>query len=328
MIGLEWPWLLLLLPAPLLARSLLPATSQTSVAALRTPFVHEITRSNTTLTQPPARSWPLWLGLLAWALLLLASSRPQWLGDPIALPVSGRDLMLAMDISGSMQEQDFTLRGQRVTRIEATKAVANEFIQQREGDRIGLILFGDQAYLQAPLTFDRTTVQTLMQEAAIGLAGKKTAIGDAIGLGIKRMQGDDPNRVMVLLTDGANTAGEIDPVVAAGIAAEAGLKIYTIGIGADEMLVGGIFGTRRVNPSRDLDEETLETIATVTGGRFFRAHDTGELQQIYQLLDTLEPVEKGHSVFRPAIALYPWPLGVSIAVCLLILSLRSHRKPL
>jgi Ca-activated chloride channel family protein len=165
------------------------------------------------------------------------------------------------------------------------------------------------------LTFDRVTVDTLLREAVIGLAGKETAIGDAIGLAVKRLRDQPQNsRVLVLLTDGANTAGELSPVKAAQLAAEENLKIYTIGIGADEMLVRSLFGTRRVNPSADLDEKTLKAIAQTTGGRYFRARDTAELEKIYGLLDALEPVEKDPQAFRPTRALYYWPLAGALAI--------------
>jgi Ca-activated chloride channel family protein len=222
-------------------------------------------------------------------------------------------MMLAVDLSFSMQEEDFELQGQWVDRLSATKAVAQEFIMRRKGDRIGLILFGENAYLQTPLTFDRETVRTLLLESQIGLAGRATAIGDAIGLALKRLRDqDDSNRVLILLTDGANTAGEIEPIQAAELAAQNGLTIYTIGIGADEMLVRSLFGTRRVNPSADLDESTLRGIAQMTGGQYFRARDTGELEKIYQLLDALEPIEQDPETFRPVAALFQWPLGAAL----------------
>jgi Ca-activated chloride channel family protein len=212
-----------------------------------------------------------------------------------------------------------------VNRLQATQQVAGDFIEQRVGDRIGLILFGQQAYLQTPLTFDRKTVQQLLQEAVIGLAGKETAIGDAIGLAVKRLR-DHPvdSRVLILLTDGANTAGEVSPLKAAELAAQAGLKIYTIGIGADELLVRSLFGTRRVNPSQDLDEKTLTAIAETTGGRYFRARHLEELQQIYQLLDRLEPVNEDAQYFRPRHALYPWPLAGALLLALALLILHQR----
>ena len=191
----------------------------------------------------------------------------------------------------------------------------DDFINRRVGDRVGLILFGTQAYLQTPLTFDRKTVQTLLDESAIGLAGDNTAIGDAIGLAVKRLKNQPANsRVLILLTDGANTAGEISPLKAAELAAANQLKIYTIGVGADEMIVRSFFGNRKVNPSRDLDENTLVKVAESTGGRYFRARNADELNNIYMLLDQLEPVEKDKQYFRPRSELYYWPLSLALAL--------------
>jgi len=319
MIHFAWPWLLIILPLPLLLRWLLPSAEQGEEAALRAPFMHGVQLSAQTSKQSTAKRWRKILAAVVWLLLVFAAMRPQWLGDAVELPLTGRDLMLAVDLSGSMQEEDFVLNGQTVDRLTATKKVAGSFIRKRVGDRLGLILFGERAYLQTPLTFDRDTVVTLLLESAIGLAGKKTAIGDAIGLAVKRLK-DNPaeSRVLILLTDGANTAGVVDPVKAAGLAAQKGLTIYTIGIGADEMIVRGLFGNRRVNPSRDLDEAALKQIAQQTGGRYFRARDTKQLEQVYSVIDQLEPVEQEQQLFRPRRALYYWPLGIALFLALLL----------
>jgi Ca-activated chloride channel family protein len=235
--------------------------------------------------------------------------------------------MLAVDLSGSMQTQDFSLNGQQVTRLDAIKAIAGEFIKLRVGDRIGLILFGTQAYVQTPLTFDRTTVNTLLQESAIGLAGDQTAIGDAIGLATKRLR-ENPqgNKVLILLTDGASNAGEVEPLKAAELAAKEGLTIYTIGIGADEMEVESAFGTQRVNPSSDLDEKTLKGIADATHGRYFRAHDTAQLDDVYAAVDKLQPVNQEKQSFRPRQALFYWPLSLAALLSALLLLIKASRR--
>jgi Ca-activated chloride channel family protein len=257
----------------------------------------------------------------------LAIMRPQWLGEFIEFPVSGRDLIIAVDLSGSMQEEDFVLKGQRVDRLTATKFVAGDFIERRIGDRIGLILFGERAYLQAPLTLDRDTVKTLLYESAIGLAGRATAIGDAIGLAVKRIrQRENSNRVLILLTDGANSAGEVEPLEAARLAAREGLKIYTIGVGADEMVVEFFFGTRKINPSADLDEKALTEIADMTGGKYFRARDTQELDKIYAIMDELEPVERDVRRFRPRKSLYFGPLSIALALSTSLLLYNFSRR--
>lgn len=327
MIQFEWWWILLAWPLPLLARWLTRPTAQQQRRALRAPFLGDFLEVRVDERRGWIKRWPLMAALLAWTALVLAGGRPQWLGDPVSLPVSGRDLVLAVDLSGSMEVEDFRLENEIVDRLSATKVVAGDFIERREGDRIGLILFGRNAYLQAPLTFDRTTVHQLLMESVIGLAGQETAIGDAIGLAVKHLRDDEvENKVLVLVTDGANTAGTITPVKAAELAASAGLKIYTIGIGADELMVQSLFGTRRVNPSRDLDEEALTEIAHTTGGRYFRARDTAELENIYALLDELEPAVQDPLYFRPVNALFMWPLGAAFLISgLLMVSLARGR---
>jgi Ca-activated chloride channel family protein len=322
MLSLAWPWVLLALPLPFIVRALLPEANQLQEAGLRVPsfvgfdVLADRSRSEQLL------NWRIWVAMIAWVLLVIAAARPERIGDELDVPVSGRNLMLAVDLSGSMDQKDFELGNRRVDRLTATKAVASDFISRREGDRIGLILFGERAYLQVPLTLDRETVKILLMEAFIGLAGEKTAIGDAITLAVKRIhdqEEDAGEQVLVLLTDGANTAGEIDPMKAAELAAQVGLRIYTIGIGAEQLEVASIIGgRRRVNPSADLDEETLTGIADLTGGRYFRATDTATLQDIYRLVDELEPVEEPEAGFRPVQSLYFWPLSGVFALTALL----------
>lgn len=311
--SLAWPWMLLALPLPFLVRYLMPAVVGTQDAGLKVPSFKSFAVLKDRSEVEQLLNWRFWLSMIAWVLLVLAAAKPEHIGDELEVPVSGRNLMLAVDLSGSMDAKDFEIGSRRVDRLTATKAVASDFIGRREGDRIGLILFGERAYLQVPLTLDRETVKTLLLEAFIGLAGEKTAIGDAITLAVKRIheQGEDAQeQVLILLTDGANTAGEIDPLKAADLAQQIGLRIYTIGIGAEQMVVSSITGgMRRVNPSADLDETTLTQIATMTGGRYFRAKDTAGLQEIYRLLDEMEPVAEPEAGFRPVKSLYFWPLA-------------------
>ena len=315
MISFEWPWMILLLPLPYLVRKLSKPVGNTREAALRVPFLDDFTDRTGKAPELRSEKWLTFFATIAWLLLVVAIMRPQWMGDFVEFPVSGRDMIMAVDLSGSMQEEDFLLRGQRVDRLTATKFVAGDFIDRRIGDRIGLILFGERAYLQAPLTLDRETVKTLLYESAIGLAGRATAIGDAIGLAVKRLRlRENANKVLILLTDGANSAGEVEPIEAARLAAREGLKIYTIGVGADEMVVDFFFGSRKINPSADLDEKTLTEIADMTGGRYFRARDTQELDKIYALLDELEPVERDVRRFRPRKSLYYWPLAIAMFI--------------
>ena len=316
--SLAWPWMLLALPLPLLVRMLAPPAMTTQDAGLMVPSLRGFAILADRSEAEQLLNWRFWLAVIAWILLVLAAARPERIGDELDVPVSGRNLMLAVDLSGSMDAKDFELGNRRVDRLTATKAVASDFIGRREGDRLGLILFGERAYLQVPLTLDRETVKTLLLEAFIGLAGEKTAIGDAITLAVKRIhdQGaEGTEQVLILLTDGANTAGAIDPLKAAELAQQIGLRIYTIGIGAQEMVVSSITGgLRRVNPSADLDEKTLTSIADLTGGRYFRAKDTAALQDIYRLLDEMEPVAEPEAGFRPVKSLFYWPLGGALAL--------------
>jgi Ca-activated chloride channel family protein len=327
-----WPWMFLALPLPLLVRALLPRAPQQHEAGLRVPDLGSFAVLAGRSDAEQLQNWRFWLAAAAWGLLVVAAARPERIGEDVAVPVSGRNLMLAVDLSGSMDAKDFELGGRRVDRLTATKAVASDFIRRREGDRIGLILFGERAYLQAPLTLDRETVNTLLMEAFIGLAGEKTAIGDAITLAVKRLyeQGAEASeQVLVLLTDGANTAGQIEPLKAAELAADIGLRIYTIGIGAEQMVVPSVTGLlRSVNPSADLDEATLTKIADLTGGHYFRARDTAALQEIYRLLDELEPVAEPEAGFRPVQSYYHWPLGGAFALAgLLALSSLASALP-
>jgi Ca-activated chloride channel family protein len=321
MLSLAWWWMLFLLPVPWLLRRVLSREKLDRGAALTVPPGSPLSALVGSAAGVASRSWlPAVLLGAVWALTVLAAARPQHIGEPLTLPASGRDLLLAVDLSGSMEEQDFELGGSWVDRLTATKAVADAFIDERVGDRLGLILFGREAYLQTPLTFDRETVRTLLGESQIGLAGKETAIGDAIGLAIRTLDDagiEDGRRVLVLMTDGANTAGEVDPLKAAELAAQRSMIIYTIGIGADQMTVRTLFGVRQINPSADLDEATLLQIAELTGGRYFRARDTEELAQIYTILDALEPAETDQAGFRPVAELFHWPLGAAALLALI-----------
>lgn len=312
---LAWPWLLLLLPLPWLVRMVLKATPQLPMQALRVPWYALVGGSNGGYLK---RSALAAAAALIWLLLVSAAVRPQWVGEIESIPVTGRDLLLAVDISGSMDTQDMILNQQAVNRLTVVKQVAGEFIQRRRGDRVGLVLFGSRAYLQTPLTFDTQTTAILLDEAEIGLAGRETAIGDAIGLSVKRLREDAATeRVLILLTDGANTSGEVQPMQATEFAAREGLTIYTVGVGADEMMVRDFFGSRLVNPSADLDEDTLRAIAERTGGAYFRARDAQALEDIYAQLDKLEPVESDQESVRPVEDLFYWPLSIAFFVALL-----------
>ncbi|QSX28843.1 VWA domain-containing protein [Shewanella cyperi] len=319
MLTLAWPWLLMLLPLPLLIKN---NASRDSDARLHLPGVAGLARPKLQRTSAAGRKTLL----LLWALLLLALSRPQWLGDPIELPSKGRDLMLAVDLSGSMQIEDMVLNGATVDRFTLIQQVVSDFIERRKGDRLGLILFADHAYLQAPLTQDRRSVAQYLREAQIGLVGKQTAIGEAIALAVKRFDSlEDSNRILVLLTDGSNNAGDMAPDQAAAIAAERKVKIYSIGVGAEAMERRTLFGRERVNPSMDLDEAQLQSLANTTGGKYFRARNTEELEQIYQAIDELEPVSRDQQSFRPSADLFYLPLSLALLLSLWLALRGRHR---
>ncbi|WP_297188199.1 VWA domain-containing protein [uncultured Porticoccus sp.] len=313
MLTFEWPWLFILLPVPVLYR-MLRSRAEATTPALKVPVYSALSRNVS--VQKNGGSWH-WFALAlltaTWIALLAAAARPTWVGDPIAIPSTGRDLLMAVDISGSMQETDMQIGGNTVDRLTAVKQVIGEFVERRQGDRMGLILFGTRPYLQTPLTFDRRTLNVLLNEAQIGFAGDRTAIGDAIGLAVKRLQPrPKSHRVLILLTDGANSAGRVKPLEAADIAARENIVIHTIGIGAEVKLERSLFGTRRINPSSDLDEATLTAIAEKTGGQYFRARNPEELEAIYRQLDKLEPIAQEAETLRPTKALFYWPLGFAL----------------
>lgn len=320
MVNLAWPWLLVLLPLPWLLKRLWPGPHATTepVAAPVLPIQSRL-QGMPGVSQQGAvrRRWLTLLLALAWALLVLALARPQHVGEAIREPVTGRDLMLAVDISPSMEERDMVLGGRPLNRLEALKVVLDDFISQRQGDRLGLLLFGSEPYIQAPLTFDHETLRTLLSEAGLGMAGRATAIGDAIGLAVKQLrERPQEHRVLILLTDGANTAGNLSPEKASEIAADSDVRIHTIGIGSESSIRQGLFGSRRVNPSSSLDEAQLRSIASDTGGHYFRARSIEQLQGIYQEIDQLEPLELEGKPWRPVTELYAWPAGAALALWL------------
>jgi Ca-activated chloride channel family protein len=311
-----WPWFAVALPLPWLVAHVLPPARVAGGPALRLPYA--LKGLDTATGASPVPRWRQVFAWLAWALLIAAAARPQWLGEPQALPRSGRDLLLAVDASGSMSTQDMQIGGDAISRYGAVKAIAGDFIHRRVGDRIGLIVFGSQAYLLTPLTFDRDTVLTQLNESSVGLPGRETAIGDAVGLGVKRLRDRPQNeRVLILLTDGVNDAGELDPNKSIELARAEHVKIYAIGIGAEAMRVDGFFGSRIVNPSADLDARLLTAMAEKTGGQFYRARNTAELARIYGEIDKLEPSADAQEQFRPIDELFYWPLSGAVLIALL-----------
>jgi Ca-activated chloride channel family protein len=323
-IELARPWALWLLPLPLLAL-LLPPARRLAGSALRLPLAlppSALSGSRTRLL-----SSRLLAALPVWALLCFAAAQPQRLGEIEAPPSSGRDLMLAVDVSGSMAAEDMQVGGRRVDRLTAVKRVLGDFLDRRAGDRVGLILFGQSAYLLTPLTFDRAHVRYQLETSVIGMAGRETAIGDAVGLGVKRLrERGEGERVLILLTDGVHNAGALDPDRATQLAVAEGVRVHTIGMGGD----GGatsVFGLQIATPGAEIDEASLRRIADSTGGRYFRARDTRELAGIYAELDRLEPVEQEAEPLRPRHEVFHWPLALALLLGLLALAFDALRAP-
>lgn len=302
-----WPWMFLLLPLPWLVWKFMPAAAPGAALHLPQPVV--LTPGT---PQRSAVRWRMGAAVLAWMLLVCASARPQQPAPPQALVHTGRALMLAVDCSGSMEIEDMRFGDQTVSRFAVVKAIAQRFIQQRSGDDVGLILFGTHAYLLTPMTFDVHAVAEQMRGAAVGLAGRETAIGDAIVLATKHLAALPARaRVLVLLTDGVNTAGSVAPMAAAKLAKAAGVRIYTIGVGADAQSIS-VFGLQLQSPDNSLDVAVLTQIAALTGGQFFRAADGRQLAAAYHAIDALEPLARGESLVRPNHEWYPWPLGLAL----------------
>jgi len=291
MITLEHGWVLFLLPLPFLIRLLFSPAQSYQNSALKVPFIERLQKIIPGKYSVRGNNWwNLFLLSALWGLLVFAASNPLWLGEPVALDQSGRDLLLAVDISGSMEINDMQWQGESAQRLDVVKAVAKDFIHARKGDRVGLILFGTQAYLQSPLTFDRHTVLNMLDDASVGLAGVRTAIGDAIGLAIKRLQhSQQEKKVLILLTDGASNAGRVRPIDAAEMAKKYGIHIYTVGLGANQPSM--------VNPFADLDEKTLREIAAKTDGLYFRANTTEDLKKVYKEINKEEPVASAKAFF-------------------------------
>ncbi len=328
MVEFAWPWLALTwLLGPLLWWLRSPRQQQFSTLRVaRLLRVHDD-------AQPQTRSWlrSTFL-LLLWTLLIGALCRPQWLGEPVQIRSEAREMVLAVDLSGSMEIADMKINGDEVNRLTMVKHVVSDFVERRKGDKMGLILFADTAYVQAPITYDLASVKQLLEEAQLRLIGERTAIGDAVALAVKRFRdNEESNKILILLTDGQNTAGFVSPEQAQQLASYYGVKIYAIGVGAEEVIVDSFFGQRKVNPSRDLDEAMLQGLAQATGGEYFRARSTEELQQIYATLDKYEPVSGDEQLRRPQTELFHWPAGLAFALfsCVWLISLwwRKSRRP-
>jgi len=304
MMTLSHPWALLLILLPPLLRFIVPPYRE-SRQAIRVPWFQ---RMATLLQQQPAdgaavaesKISELLFFWALWALIVLALARPQFLETPVSRVVPTRDLMLLVDLSGSMEARDFTnSNGETVDRLTAVKEVLDDFLNRREGDRVGLIVFGNAAFVQVPFTQDLEACRMLLEETAVRMAGPRTAFGDAIGLGITLFERSDvEHRVMIALTDGNDTGSKVPPSEAARIARDNDIVIHVIGVGDP-----GATGEEK------LDEEALTAVAATTGGRYFHAEDRDELEDIYTELDTIDTREVEAETYRPRTDLFHWPLG-------------------
>jgi Ca-activated chloride channel homolog len=315
MFTFAWPLAFLLLPLFWVVYKYFPKPQKHQDAMLRVPFIARIQALNSAsgVTMKLPRHARQFLAIGAWILLVVASANPEWLGNPLPVKQNGRNIMLAVDLSPSMGIPDLQHNNSTVNRLQTVKAVADEFIDKRLGDKLGLILFGSKAYLQTPLTFDRATVHSMLDDATIGLAGQRTAIGEAIGLAIKKISTEDiKSRILILLTDGGNNSGTIDPLEAAQVAKDNHIKIYTVGIGASQMVISSILGNQLVNPSADLDEDLLKKIANMTEGQYFRAQDEKSLTDILDAINQLEPISTENKTARPITSLFYWPLAAAL----------------
>ena len=328
MIQVAYPWVLAAIILPFILQHILPKAN-TANKALKIPFFNQLLESFAQTHHKAGQSnisHLKYLGILIWCFIVISGAGIQWLGKPLSLPQTGRDLLLAIDLSGSMQTPDMVINGRNATRIDVVKNVANEFIAKRTGDRLGLILFGTKPYLQTPLTFDRKTVGQMLNDATIGIAGEQTAIGDAIALAVKQLINyPSPSKALILLTDGGNDTGVFDPIQAAQLAQKEHIKIYTIGIGARQMQIQTAFGPQIINPSSDLDINSLKQIAALTGGEFFRAEDGNELENIYTQINHLEPIKSDSVIVRPITQLYPWTLGLALSLSFVLVIIKVIR---
>lgn len=327
MFSFYWPWFAVLLVVPIVL-NLIWARRQHDKrryvegeqATLLHPSLAHLVQAFTTMPAVSGYSERRHAILLSmvWLGLVLAMMRPQWLEPYSEAKTEGYDLMLAVDASRSMAAQDFTVNGREVTRMSVVKGVVGKFITGRQGDRVGLIIFGDYAYVLSPLSIDVQAVRNLLDGVVPSIVGSATAMGDAIGLAVKKLR-ERPkgSRVLVLVTDGESTAGSLPPMVSAQMAELEGIRIYTIGVGS-KGLVPFVEDGRRTMVKMEIDERLLQSVATMTGGAYFRATDADALEQIYQQIDSLEKTEaEARTVMIPR-PLYRWPLGLALLALLLL----------
>ena len=321
MMHFAFPWAWGLLVLPFVWRMTVPALKGLHGDALKVPFIGDLEKISiksgalwqmSSLSNRKEFGLAFWLLYGIWVLLTAAAARPQWVGEPIRLPNQSRDIMLVLDISTSMLTPDFSYQGHQIDRLTAVKKTASDFIKKRANDRIGLILFGTRAYLQSPLTFDKSSVAEILWSMDAGMAGDSTSIGDALGTALKTLKQTptNNNKVIVLLTDGENNDGSISLPQAIKLAEAEGIKTYTIGVGSRATFMGMFLGNAGV------DEQGLKAIAKATEGQYFRAENTSGLQKIYNYIDQLEGQKQQSNFVRETKELYYIPLLAAIIACL------------
>ncbi|MGR5143210.1 VWA domain-containing protein [Photobacterium sp. DNB23_23_1] len=319
MLAFDYVALLLLLPLPWFVRRFMAEEKPSTLLQLgRLPDeLNESVHSN---------KLPIVLLILAWLFMVIALARPVWLGEPISVPMEHRDVMLVVDLSGSMDIEDMNDGdGEPISRMTAMKSVLVDFVRRREGDRLGLVLFADHGYLHTPLTLDIHNLEQQINQLVLGLVGYMTAIGEGVAIATKSfIDSEAPQRVMILLSDGSNTIGAVEPMAAAQLAKESNVTIYSIGLGAESMMVENAFGDLyETNPAWDLDEALLTDIAELTGGQYFRARNRDELGKVYSLIDALEPISDAEQTWQPRYDLFQYPLFIVLAFIAL---LTAHRR--
>ena len=334
MISFAYPSAFFLLLLPFIIYYILPEARGVHGDALRITFLQDLNRINILsggLWQQSSSSSKFFSSLsrfillTTYLLLITAIARPQIVGEPIRLKNEGRDILMIMDISNSMLEPDFSVKGHRTSRLNVVKAVASDFIDKRIDDRFGLVLFGSRAYLQSPLTYDKQSVKDILFSMDAGMAGNSTAIGDALGLSLKTLK-DAPNKdnkIIILLTDGENNDGNLSLPQALNLAKNENIKIYTIGVGGAGSLAQSILGYKIAMPS-GLDEKGLQKIANETQGQYFRASDTSSLLEIYDAIDKLEPQSNEENYVQEIKEYYYIPLALAIIFSILLLFIKRR----
>lgn len=320
--GFEWPWAFLLLPLPVLLWLKRRVTRDASAIDLPPSVIVALQRLDQ--QQNNHTRWPRWLlAGIAWLALVTAITQPYKQGSGVAQPASGRALALLIDLSTSMERRDFTMDNEPVDRLSVVKHIAGQFINTRQGDRIGLVLFGSEAFIASPLSYDLQAVNAVLQSSGIGMAGRTTAIGDALGLAIKSLRDDpSPDKAIVLLSDGTNNAGSAEPEDAAALASSLGIVVHTIGLGSDASTNAS---QQFQSAAADLDEATLKSIAQGSGGEFFRAQTTEQLATIYQQINKLQNAE----VIAPPLIIKQHLGNLFVFVllcCMLLLAVHDWRQ--